>query len=217
MEDRMNTPIMDNSHEARNSGIAAFMDPSLYHSLSGLIQQLYPRPMVPAVRSLVLTAPHSSSGVSYLSSCTATLLAEEFGSTILVDGQTIEAFAKAGKAPTRVDCSSVRNSQLWVLGSSDLPRSVRSEHNAPWSLSSVVEALLKEFKFVIIDAPAISESTIAESLAPHVDGSILVVVPNVTEVRQITIAKMKLTTRGGRLFGAIYNSSQDGLNAEGQA
>jgi Mrp family chromosome partitioning ATPase len=80
-----------------------------------------------------------------------------------------------------------------------------------------VKGLLKEFDFVIIDAPSIAESTLAETLAPSVDGSILVVVPNVTEVGEIVSARVKLTTRGGRLFGAIYNSSQESSDAERQS
>jgi hypothetical protein len=203
----VNTPHITNGHELSRASIAAFMDASLYHSLSGLIQQLYPRPTVVGVRSIVVTSPHGSSGVSYLASCLATLIGEEFGAAVLVDGEALEAFAKAGKLPTRNEFSPVRHTRLWIFGSNTFASGERSASVDSVSFEDVVKALLKEFEFVIIDAPAIADSGIAESLAPHVDGSILVVIPHVTEVWEISKAKKKLTAGGARLFGAIYNNS----------
>lgn len=212
----MNDQVPNNGYEERRGGIAAFMNAPLYDALSTLIRQLYSRSTMPAARTLILTSPHSRSGVSYLSSCTATLVAEEFGSTILVDGRVIEEFAKAGRLPTRADCSSIKNTRLWVLGSSESARTVSNELSHPLLLGAVVEALVREFDFVIIDAPAMSQSAVAESLSPYVDGSILVVVPNITEIRDIVDARVKLTARGGHVFGAIYNSSHEGPGAERQ-
>jgi Mrp family chromosome partitioning ATPase len=137
----------------------------------------------------------------------STLVAQDLGPTVLVDGQVIERLAQKGQLPRRSNCAQISNSRLWVLGAAEANRILPSKESQPLLLSSVIEALVSEFNYVIVDAPALSASSTAESLSPYVDGTILVAIPNSTEIQDLTAARIKLTSRGGHVLGAIYNTS----------
>jgi Mrp family chromosome partitioning ATPase len=204
-----------NGHEDHRAGVAAFMDESLYDALSSLIRQVFSPSEDGQLRTVILTATGRRSGVSYLASCMATLVAEELGTTILVDGQTIGRMAQKGQLPRRSDCAQISNSGLWVLGATEAGQMAFSDRGRSLLLGSIIEALVREFEYVIIDAPALAASPAAESLSPYVDGTILVVIPNSTEIQDLAAARVKLTSRGGHVIGAIYNTSSGKSSAGG--
>ena len=196
-----------NGYEDQRNGLAAFMDEPLYKALSSLIRQIYTDVDGRRVRTAVLTSTDSKSGVSYLSSCMSTLVAEELGTTVLADGQIIERLALKGQLPRRSDCTQVNNSQLWVLGATEANRLPCNEKGWSLPLGSIIEALVRDFDYVVVDAPALSASPTAEALSPYVDGAILVAVHNDTAVRDLAAARIKLTSRGGQVLGAIYSTA----------
>lgn len=204
-----------NSHEGHRAGFAAYMDEPLFDALSSLIRQVYSTSGENQVRSVILTATDKCSGVSYLSSCMATLIAEEFGATILVDGPLIERLAQKGRIPRRSDCKQINNSHLWVLSATEASGMACSEKSRSIPVGAVIEALIREFEYIVIDAPALSVADTAESLSPYVDGSILVAMPNRTEIQDLAEARTRLTARGGHILGAIYNTSSGQSGAGG--
>jgi Mrp family chromosome partitioning ATPase len=182
---------------------------AIYESFSTLIQRLYVSANGSPVRTVVVTAVHPESGVSYVSSCLSTLLAEKFGTTLLVDGHAVANLARRRVVPMRSDCSSVRRSRLSVLGKAKAAEIVDHTGKKEESFQFVIESLLHEFEYVIVDAPALSVSRVAQALSPHVDGVLLVVVPNQTDIGDICSARQKLVSTGGHLLGAIYNTTLD--------
>jgi hypothetical protein len=189
----------------REAGTATFLDPNVYDELSALLDKVCSEDVSAPVCSLMLTSPQPRSGVSYLASCMAMMLAERHGPTLLVDALAIVGLARKGRLPTRFMCVQINHGHLWVLGSASVAEMSTSTLAAPLSVREIVEKLELLFDYVMVDAPAMSISNAAEFISTAVNGSMLVVMPNVTEVREVSIARRKLTAQGGRLLGAIYN------------
>jgi len=192
-------------HIEREAGAATFLHPRLYNELSGLLNKVCSEGLHAPVCSLMLTAPQPRSGVSYLASCITIMLAERHGTTLLVDALAILQLARKGRAPTRNMCVQINHGPLWVLSSASVALMSMDTLEVPLTVRQIVEKLELLFSYVMVDAPAMSISNAAESLSTAVNGSILVVMPNVTEVREVSAVRSKLAARGGRVFGAIYN------------
>jgi Mrp family chromosome partitioning ATPase len=188
---------------------AASMPPGLYGALSTLAQRVYATDGDRTVRTVMVTAARPQSGVSYISSCLSTLVAEVFGKCVLVDGQVVADLARKGQLPSRSDCTSIKHSRLWVLGTAEGAEISAQARGKKAPVRAILDSLLGDFEYVVVDTPALSESKAAEALSPEVDGVILVVVPNETDIEDISTARIKLTSRGGHLLGAIYNTSLD--------
>lgn len=204
----MNSTVEDDQQE-RRTGLAASMPPALYESLSALLQRLCGSRNESAVRTILLTAPRPGSGASYISSCISTLLAEMFGTVLLADGQAVDAVSRRRAVPMRSDCTSVRGSRLSVLGKAEARAIVAHTGKKEEKVRFVIDSLLNEFDYVIVDAPALSISKAAQTISPHVDAVLLVVVPNETDIGDITAARRKLLSSGSRVLGAIYNTALD--------
>ena len=185
------------------------MEESLYDALSSLVRQVYTNTEAGQVRTVLVTATDPSDGVSYLSTCMSTLIAENLGHTVIVEGQLIERLAQKGLLPRRSDCTQISNGRLWVLGTEEVSRIPLSVEPRPIPIGAVIEALSREFDYVVVDTPALSESQAAEVIAPYVDGAILVATHNTTELQDLAEARVKLTARGGNVLGAIYNTSSE--------
>lgn len=199
-------PAIDCNEEQR-AGVAAYMPPALYGALSTLAQRVYASGEDRPVRTVMVTATQPRSGVSYISSCLSTLVAEVYGTSVLVHGQVIADLARKGLAPMRADCTPIRHSRLWVLGTAEGAKMAACTREKKVDVRSVLDALLRDFVYVVVDAPALSVSKAAEVLSPEVDGIILVVVPHETDIEDISAARVKLTSHGGHVLGAIYNTS----------
>ncbi len=68
-----------------------------------------------------------------------------------------------------------------------------------------IELLRKEFDYTIIDCPSLRESGDVLSMAPFVDGVILVVQANRTRAEQVRQAEQNIETAQGKLLGHIFN------------
>lgn len=182
--------------------------PGLYEGLSALAHRAFCAEETLAPCCVLLTAVHPRSGVSYLSSCLSTLIAEEYGESLLVDGQVAIDMARAGTLPKRADCTPIRPSRLWVLGRTEAAR-MTTDHTNITSAGGVLKSLLAEIEYAVVDCPALSVSSAAEILSPEVDAVILVVVPHETDINDIHAARIKLTAAGGQILGAVYNTAFD--------
>jgi hypothetical protein len=139
----------------------------------------------------------------------STLVAEVFGTSVLADGQVIADLARKGTLPTRTDCAPIRHSRLWVLGTAEAAKMSAHTREKEVPVRSILDSLLHDFEYLVVDAPALSISKAAEALSSEVDGIILVVVPHETDIDDISAARVKLTSHGGHVLGAIYNTSLD--------
>ncbi len=84
------------------------------------------------------------------------------------------------------------------------------EHRGPWEGSwqyrrDCIELLRFEFDHTIIDCPSLEESGDLLSIAPFVDGVILVVEANKTRREQPRQAEQVIAAAGGKFLGYILN------------
>jgi Flp pilus assembly CpaE family ATPase len=193
-----------NNHEDIRGGIASVLDARLYDSLSKLVLQLGTEFEPCPVRSVMLVAAQPRSGVSYLASCIASMMAEDLGTTLLVDAISVLDFAHSGASIDRSLCKQVQSTKLSLLGSAGTYRRNKGTVE-PSQIAAVLDPLYKEFDFIVVDAPAMRLNSAADKLAPHVVGSIVVVIPDETEMGEMRTARRRLTSRGGTILGAIYN------------
>jgi hypothetical protein len=84
------------------------------------------------------------------------------------------------------------------------------ERRSPWEASwqyrrDCIDLLRSEFDYTIIDCPSMSQSGDLLSIAPFVDGIILVVEANRTRRDQPRLAEQRIQAAGGKLLGYILN------------
>jgi hypothetical protein len=84
------------------------------------------------------------------------------------------------------------------------------EHRSPWEASwqyrrDCIDLLRSEFDYTIIDCPSMGQSGDLLSIAPFVDGIILVVEANRTRREQPRLAEQRIQAAGGKLLGYILN------------
>ena len=72
-------------------------------------------------------------------------------------------------------------------------------------LASYFDQLRQEFRYVLIDCPSLKDSHDAITLAPLVDGVVLVVEANRTRKDQILYAERAIEAGRGRLLGHVLN------------
>lgn len=204
----MNVIAEKHSPQIQQPALSASMPPALLESLTTLIQRVFLSINGAAVRTVVVTSAQPGSGVSYISSCLATLLAG-FGSTLLLDGHALFSLAHRRVVPALTDCTSIKQSQLSVFGKAEAEEIAHNTKTKGENVLSEIDALFLEFDYVIVDAPALSVSKAAPTVSIHADGVLLVVVPNETEIADVCAARKKLEAVGSRLLGAIYNTILD--------
>lgn len=208
MEVRVNSTLetkrLEEQMELRTS-----MPSALYDALSALVRRVYGSQNGTRVRTLMVTATRPDSGVSYISSCFATLVAGMLGTSLLIDGRAVLGLARRRVVPLRSDCTSVGHSRLSVLGKAEAAEITAHAQRRGESVRFVIDSLLNEFDYAIVDAPALSVSRAAQAISPHVDGVLLVVVPNETDIVELSAARKKLMSAGTHVLGAIYNTTLD--------
>jgi Mrp family chromosome partitioning ATPase len=72
-------------------------------------------------------------------------------------------------------------------------------------LASYFDQLRREYRYVLIDCPSLKDSHDAVTLAPLVDGVVLVVEANRTQKDQLLYAERIIEAAHGRLLGHILN------------
>lgn len=87
---------------------------------------------------------------------------------------------------------------------------VVTERRGPWEGSwqyrrECIDLLRSEFEHTIIDCPSMEENGDLLSVAPFVDGVILVVEANRTRREQPGLAEQNISAAGGKLLGCILN------------
>jgi hypothetical protein len=104
-------------------------------------------------------------------------------------------------------CRSV--AEPWRMADSGKPLALR-ERRGPWEGSwqyrrDCIDLLRSEFDYAILDCPSLVESGDVLSIAPFVDGIILVVEANRTRRDQPHQAEQCISAAGGKLLGYILN------------
>ena len=78
------------------------------------------------------------------------------------------------------------------------------------SRASSLQAVRKEYDFVIIDLPPVLSVADAAIVAPNLDGFVFVVRHNTTDVRAVQAALGQLKMADARIIGFLYNDAAGG-------
>lgn len=168
---------------------------------------------------VLITSPASMEGCTTVASHLALSLTRAGRRTLLVDGDLREpSLHKLFGMPVEDGLSEVLRSEIDI---SDALRPTNTE--GLWLLSAgqcdmdaihalatdqlqpIFEKLRAEFDFVIIDGAPILGLSDSISIGQHVDGAILTVLRDHSEIRQINHASELMKEMGIRLIGAVVN------------
>ena len=162
---------------------------------------------------VALTSSNRREGVTYV----ARQLASELGRSDMTSVACVNVnFLRRLHEPT---VEAIRNSLLKAAARFPGERGntapsegslVVAERRGPWEGSwqyrrECIELLRSEFAHTIIDCPALEEAGDLLSVAPFVDGVIVVVEANRTRREQPHQAEQAVTAAGGKLLGYILN------------
>ena len=168
---------------------------------------------------VLITSPGTMEGTTTVASHLALSFARAGRRTLLIDGDLREpALHKLFGMPADDGLSEVLRSELDVA---DAVRPTNTEglwllpaghcdmdaiHGlATDQLQPIFEKLREEFDFVVIDAPPVLGLADTLSIGQHVDGVILTVLRDHSEVRKIYQASELLRNLGIRLLGSVVN------------
>ncbi len=169
---------------------------------SDLIETLFHQDLDPECRPILFTSTTTGAGVSFACSSIATELASLGGKVLLADAQTLVRLARRPGRDAVTQSRHIDSSRLWVLGPGQMEA---GDQGDPSSVASVLTALREEFMHIIVDAPALSISGDAITLAAAVFGTVLVAQSGSTATQEVVRARQKFISLGGRVLGSIYN------------
>ena len=168
---------------------------------------------------VLVTSPGTMEGTTTVASHLALSFARAGRRTLLIDGDLREpALHKLFGMPAEDGLSEVLRSELdvadavrptnteglWLLPSGHCD--MDAIHGlATDQLQPIFEKLREEFDFVVIDAPPVLGLADTLSIGQHVDGVILTVLRDHSEVRKIHQASELLRGLGIRLLGSVVN------------
>jgi len=170
-------------------------------------------------RVILITSPVTMEGTTTVASHLALSLARAGRRTLLIDGDLREpALHRLFGMPVEDGLSEVLRSEmdvadavrptntegLWLLtaGQCDMEA---VQALATDQLQPIFEKLRADFDFIVIDAPPVLSMSDTLSIGQHVDGAVLTVLRDHSEVRQINQAAELLRNMGIRLIGSVVN------------
>ena len=151
---------------------------------------------------VAITSPLQGEGVTHVSRLLCRELAtDQLGRTLYC---TVDALAHS---PLELELESfyiLTDGHLWTLAGSDVAAKSAWEFK-PTIRQARMEALRRRFDYVILDCPAVAESSDVVSVAPLVDAVLLVVGAGRSTKRQIDYAQHVIAQCGGQLRGCVLN------------
>jgi len=189
---------------------------SIFHTLLYTVLQK-PREEGPGGIVIALSSSNPGEGVTYvarallheLAKCELTSVAGVNVSFLRkLHEPTVEAIRKTIARP-----AARTGGETWSNSDSGKTLALR-ERRGPWEGSwqyrrDCIDLLRSEFDYTIIDCPSLVDSGDVLSIAPFVDGVILVVEANRTRRDQPHQAEQCIGAAGGKLLGYILNKRTD--------
>lgn len=171
-----------------------------------------------SVKSIVVTSALPRESKSNVSVNLAVSLATEGKKVVLVDcdlrkpaihsylfmGRNVKGLTDvlSEKCTLTEAIGEIEDLGIYVLPAGAIPPNP-SEMLAQEKMHKVIETLVEEFDFVIVDAPPISIVTDAAVLGKYVDGAVLVIRSKFASRDAISVAKRKLTDVDVKILGAV--------------
>ncbi len=176
-------------------------------SYDGLLSRLFSKPRRENDYGFVIgiTSPQPGAGVSTITHSLALELGQDDGGSVaaLPFSQLLQLDPRelGGRYHSELRMQEV---ELRSESRSE-PRSRTDWHHAQLNRAAAIDALRRSYDYVLIDAPSLKSGYDALSLAPMVDGMILIVEANKTKKEQILYAERAIRGANGRLLGHILN------------
>jgi Mrp family chromosome partitioning ATPase len=172
-----------------NSILAVDKEPNL--AFQGILHSFYDRLETGEGVAIAFTSASAGEGVSYVSKKIASQLsASSSGSAIYLS--SAQLCGDSGP-----DGASRLN---------DYPMNEETGSTTAWEdWRSKVTKLRARYRYSIIDCPSLSASSDALSLAPHMDGIVIVVAANDTHKNQIANAERQIQMVNGKILGFLLN------------
>ena len=192
-------------------GADEFSKGSIYHTLLYTVLQK-PRELDGSGVVVALSSSNRREGVTYV----ARQIVHELGRGDFTSAACINVnFLRRLHEPTiEAIRTSLFHGGARVAGEKGSRASGRSlvvhERRGPWEGSwqyrrECIQLLRSEFEYTIIDCPSLEQSGDVLSIAPFVDGVILVVEANRTRREQPRQAEQNIAAAGGKVLGYILN------------
>jgi len=196
--------------DEHSSGIST-TSPSVYHRLLYTVLQK-PREKQQGGVVIALGSSNPGAGVTYV----ARGLLRELAKCELtsVAGVNVSFLRKLHEPTVEAIRKSMSKSVAHPVRDGNVEGPCRSltvpERRGPWEASwqyrrDCIDLLRGEFDYTIIDCPSLGESGDVLSIAPFVDGIILVVEANRTRREQPRVAEQQISAAGGTFLGYILN------------
>ena len=157
---------------------------------------------------IAVTAVNTGAGVTYTVDGLASWLARDLSfRTLRVDSQVLR---QANIRPVDLAHTSTSlPSNLFALDE-DRISLFQTDQRFSWEGSwnyrrDCIEQLRHKFDYVVIDCPSLSQSTDVLSLAPFVDGIILIIEAGKTRKGQVSQAERSIEDARGNLIGHVLN------------
>ncbi len=173
-------------------------------------------------KSLVLTAPRSKQGTSYIAANLAVLFAQLGQNTLLIDANM--------KTPVQPELFRVQNrsglsdllakragleviqpiakiANLSLLTSGTIPPNPL-ELLGHSRFESLIKKLETQYEIIIIDTPAMLEGSDAQAMTAVTKGALLVVSKNNTKIADVDSAKQQILIAGAEPVGVVLNSAK---------
>lgn len=158
---------------------------------------------------VALTSANPQEGVSYVSrSLVEELASSEISSVAHVNARFLRRVVDPTRETFQMLSSRSRPnvSELGISDTSLLVPEQPSRWDGSWQYRrDCVNLLRKDFDYTIVDCPSLRESGVLLSIAPFVDGVILVVEANRTRKEQILHAERNIEAAQGNILGHVLN------------
>ena len=204
----MMTALNPSAAPARDEAVQA----SVFQTLLYTVFQK-PRDMDTGGIVIAISSPNPGEGVTYVARALLNELSKcEFNSVAGLN----TSFLRKLHEPTLEAIRSSISSPAYNPGgerraiSSKIGSRALESHRGPWEGSwqyrrDCIDLLRSEFDYTIIDCPALNTSGDLLSVAPFVDGVILVVEANRTRRDDPRLAEQSIKAAGGKMLGCILN------------
>jgi Mrp family chromosome partitioning ATPase len=160
---------------------------------------------------VAFTSATSGEGVSHVIHSFAAEIASQTGKrTLLAEAQVLKRLRVSDYMQMPQSCLRTNVANLWMLLDDEWDESAAgrpAEHLDIWGDEPEfgLHALSEAFDYTLIDCPSVESSYMAATLAPNVDGVILVVEADRTKRDQIRRAQQTIEMANGELLGLVLN------------
>jgi Mrp family chromosome partitioning ATPase len=204
----MMTSLSPNTAPARSEGV----NTSVFQTL---LYTVFQKPRDPDSGGIVvaISSPNPGEGVTYVARALLSEISKsEFSSVAGVNTSFLRKLHEPTLEAIRSSISSSAynpGGERRALGSTIGSRAL-DIHHGPWEGSwqyrrDCIDLLRSEFDYTIIDCPALKSSGDLLSVAPFVDGVILVIEANRTRREEPRQAEQSIVAAGGKILGCILN------------